>query len=395
MSVVSRTGERRSRTARFGLVASMLGLVLLSAAPAATAASPLTITTPFPAIAVAPGANPSFDVTITTDKPGRVALTVGKVPDGWTAVLRGGGFTIDGVESDGTTPTKITLNVTVPADAAASTQDIDVRGVTAGGATATMSTSIRVSPNAAGNVTLTTDTPQLKGSTDTTFTFSLTLTNNTSDDLPFSVTSTGPDGWTVTSEIGSTSNAASVVVKAGNTSSVSVTAKAASGAPAGDYPIAVDTVSGSQKAHADLQVTITGSYSLAMSTPNGVLSMSASAGSPQDLTLSLTNSGTADIPGVAMTASAPTGWVVKFDPATVDVPAGGQPVQVVAHVTPSSDAITGDYVATMTGTSSLATAKTDIRVTIQTSALWGAIGIGLIAIILIGLWLVFRRFGRR
>ncbi len=96
-----------------------------------------------------------------------------------------------------------------------------------------------------------------------------------------------------------------------------------------------------------------------------------------------------------MTASAPTGWVVKFDPATVDVPAGGQPVQVVAHVTPSSDAITGDYVATMTGTSSLATAKTDIRVTIQTSALWGAIGIGLIAIILIGLWLVFRRFGRR
>ena len=132
MSVVSRTGERRSRTARFGLVASMLGLVLLSAAPAATAASPLTITTPFPAIAVAPGANPSFDVTITTDKPGPVALTVGKVPDGWTAVLRGGGFTIDGVESDGTTPTKITLNVTVPADAAASTQDIAVRGVSAG-----------------------------------------------------------------------------------------------------------------------------------------------------------------------------------------------------------------------------------------------------------------------
>jgi uncharacterized membrane protein len=372
----------------------MVGLLMLVAVPAATAAAPLTITTPFPAIAVAPGANPSFDVTITTDKPGRVALTVGKVPDGWTAVLRGGGFTIDGVESDGSTPTKITLNVTVPADAAASTQQIDVKGVTASGATATLSTSIRVSPNAAGNVTLTSDTPQLKGSTDTTFTFSLTLTNNTSDDLPFSVTSTGPDGWTVTSELGSTANAASVVVKAGNTSSVSVTAKPPTGAPAGDYPIGVDVVSGSQKAHADLQVTITGSYNLAMSTPSGVLSMNASAGAPTDLTLSLTNSGTADIPGVAMTASAPTGWTVTFDPTPVDVPAG-QTVQVVAHVKPSSDAITGDYVATMTGTSSLATAKTDIRVTVQTSSLWGAIGIGLIAIVLIGLWLVFRRFGRR
>ena len=69
MSVVSRTGDRRSRMARFGLVASMLGLAVLSAAPAAMAASPLTITTPFPAISVAPGANPSFDVTVTTDKP--------------------------------------------------------------------------------------------------------------------------------------------------------------------------------------------------------------------------------------------------------------------------------------------------------------------------------------
>ena len=59
------------------------------------------------------------------------------------------------------------------------------------------------------------------------------------------------------------------------------------------------------------------------------------------------------------------------------------------------DAITGDYVATMTGTSPLATAKTDIRVTVQTSSLWGVIGIGLIAVILLGLWLVFRRFGRR
>ncbi len=367
---------------------------MLAVAPAATAAAAISLTTPFPAIAVAPGANPSFDISVTTSKPGRVALTVGKVPDGWTAVLRGGGFTIDGVESDGSTATKITLNVTVPAAAAASTQQIDVRGVTAAGDSTTLSVDIRVSPNAAGNVTLTTDTPQLKGSSDTSFTFSLTLTNDTADDLPFSATATGPDGWTVTAQVGSTAQAASVVVKAGSTTSVSVTAKASAGAAAGDYPIGVDATSGSQSAHADLQVTITGSYKLSMSTPSGVLSMNANSGAASDLTLTLANAGTAAIPGAALTATAPTGWVVKFDPATIDVPAG-QTVQVVAHVTPSSDAITGDYVTTMTATAPLATATTDIRVTVQTSALWGAIGIGLIAIVLLGLWLVFRRFGRR
>ena len=95
-----------------------------------------------------------------------------------------------------------------------------------------------------------------------------------------------------------------------------------------------------------------------------------------------------------MSATAPSGWTVKFDPATVDVPAGQQ-VQVVAHVSPSADAIAGDYVTTFKATAAEANASTDIRVTIETSALWGAIGIGLIAIVLIVLWFTFRRFGRR
>ena len=104
--------------------------------------------------------------------------------------------------------------------------------------------------------------------------------------------------------------------------------------------------------------------------------MNATAGSATDLTLTLTNTGTADIDGAAMSATAPTGWTVKFDPATVTVPAGKQ-VNVVAHVTPSVDAIAGDYVTTFKATAPVASASTDIRVTIETSLLWGIVGIGL------------------
>lgn len=393
--VVSRVRDVRSRAARLGLVASILGLAMLAGAPAISAAAALTLTTPFPAIAVAPGSSPSFDVSITTDKAGRVALNVSAVPTGWTAVVRGGGFTIDGVESDGTTtPTKVTLNVTVPADATAGTQRIDVKGTTAGGASATLSIDIRVAPNAAGKVTLTTDTPQLKGASNATFPFTLTLTNDTPEDLPFTATATGPDGWTVSAQVGSTAQAASVVVKAGSTETVAVSAKPPASAAAGDAPIAVDVTSGSRTAHADLSVTITGSYTLALSTVDGRLNMNATAGSASDITLSLSNTGTADVAGAAVTASAPTGWKVAFEPATVTVPAG-KSVSVVAHVTPSSDAIAGDYVATFTATAPVATASADIRVTIETSLLWGVVGIGLIAVVLIGLWVIFRRFGRR
>jgi uncharacterized membrane protein len=37
----------------------------------------------------------------------------------------------------------------------------------------------------------------------------------------------------------------------------------------------------------------------------------------------------------------------------------------------------------------------DIRTTVQTSPLWGFIGLGLIALVIIGLGWVFRRYGRR
>src|SRR4249919_3640001 len=185
VSVVSRVSDVRSRTVRYALMASIVGLVMLAAAPGMSAAGEITLSTPFPAIAVAPGSAPSFDISVTTSAPGRVGLSVGNVPTGWTAVLRGGGFTIDGVESDGKTATKVTLNVTVPADATEGTTRIVVRGTISGAAT-TLPVDIRVAPNAAGDISLTTDTPQLKGASDATFPFSLTLKNDTAEDLPFS-----------------------------------------------------------------------------------------------------------------------------------------------------------------------------------------------------------------
>lgn len=390
----------RSTLVRRGLTVAILaaaGSVALSALGAAhaAAAEPITMSTPYPAIAVAPGASPSFDISIRTDQAGRVDLGVAKVPADWTVVLRGGGFTIDGIDSDGKTATSVSLAVTVPDDAAAGTQRIDVRGTTAAGASTTLSVDIRVTPAAAGDVSLTTDTPELKGSSSSTFTFNLTLKNDTADDLPFSANATSPPGWTVTTQIGSQSQAASVVVNAGATSSVSVTAKPSVDVAAGDYPISVDVTSGARSAQADLAVTITGTYTLDLSTVDQRLNMTATAGSTSDITLTLSNTGTADIEAATLSATAPTGWTVKFDPeAPVAVPAKQQ-VNVVAHVTPSSDAIAGDYVATFKATATEANASTDIRVTIETSLLWGAVGIGLIAIVLIGLWWTFQRFGRR
>ncbi|MDP9483726.1 MAG: NEW3 domain-containing protein, partial [Chloroflexota bacterium] len=192
----------------------------------------------------------------------------------------------------------------------------------------------------------------------------------------------------------SETQAASAIVKAGSTTPVTVKATPPPDVTAGAYPITVDVTSGSRTAHADLSVEVTGSYTIKLTTPDARLSASASAGTASDLTLVVQNTGTAPVTGVVPSATAPQGWTITFDPATVDIAPQGE-ATVVANMTPSSDAIAGDYLVSFKATSDLASSSADIRVTIQTGLLGGAIGLGLIVLVLVGLGWVFLRYGRR
>jgi uncharacterized membrane protein len=366
---------------------------MVGVAPATFAADSIELTTPYPAVAVAPGAKVTFQVSVKTTSPARVGLSLGTIPTNWTATLRGGGFVVDGVQTNGTDAAIVTLDVAVPADASAGSQRITVTA-SSGSTSTPLDLAIRVTPSAAGAVTLTTDFPQLKGVSTTNFSFNLTLTNDTPDDLTFGAVAGGPAGWTVTAQVTSQAQAASTVVKAGSSTSIGVTAKGPDDATAGTYPITVDATSGGKTAHADLSIEITGSYKLALSTTDGRLNANASAGGTTDLGVVVSNTGTADVENVALSAAPPSGWTVTFDPPTFTVPANGS-VNATAHLKPSADAIAGDYVATLRATSTAASATADIRVTIETSLLWGAVGVALIALVLIGLWWTFRRYGRR
>jgi uncharacterized membrane protein len=86
---------------------------------------------------------------------------------------------------------------------------------------------------------------------------------------------------------------------------------------------------------------------------------------------------------------------VTFDPETLETVAAGGSAEVIATIVPSNDAIAGDYVVTFTATSGDVSDEIEIRITIETSPLWGFVGIGLIVAVLAGLWWVFRTYGRR
>jgi uncharacterized membrane protein len=380
---------------RAALLLGFLAIVAGPAAPLAAAAGGLAVTTQFPAVVAEPGSTTSFKLAFDTASSGRVSLKAAGAPDGWVTRFRGGGSTIDGAYVTPAAKPDVTLDVEVPQGTPAGTTTVIVTAIGDWGATATLPLTIRVADAAAGNVTLTSDFPELKGPSSSTFTFNLTLKNETATDSTFAIDAAGPDGWTVTAKPAGQAQATSIVVAAGGTGSIAVTALAPSGVAAASYPIKV-AVNGSGKvATVNLAVTITGTYQISVSTPNQVLSTTANAGSATPFQILITNGGTAAVTQVTPSAKAPTGWKVAFEPATVASIDAGQSATVTAQITPTADAITGDYNVTMTATAAEATSDAIIRVKVETPAFWWIAGIVLIVAVFAGLYWVFRTYGRR
>lgn len=382
----------RTRLAAFVLAAGLLLITGIS--PVAVAAATFNLTTPYPAVTIQPGNTVTFALDVAVPTPERVDLAVSGTPSGWTANLRGGGNIVNAVFAGGSTAATVDLSVTVPQAATPGSQTLTV--------TATSDQGIRKLPievtvlgATGGAITLTSAFPQLSGAPSSTFTYSVILANTGTQKQTYTLQGQGPDGWTVSVHPTSNAQALTDTVDGGGTDTLSVTAQPPSTVAAGAYPLQVTVSSGGQSANTALEADVTGAPAVTLGTPNQVLNAQVTAGSTGTVSLVLTNSGSTVLQNVAVTAAAPTGWTTTFAPATIATIQPGSAATLTATVKPSSDALAGDYAVTFTATAGTATANVDIRTTVQTSPLWGFIGLALIALVIIGLGWVFRRFGRR
>lgn len=393
--MTSHSTHRTTRAARRAILAVAAGLIAtLPLAGTALAADGLTLRTPYPAVVVAPGAQVSFSIDVSTTTAARVGLALTGAPAGWDASIHGGGFVVDAIQTDGEDSTTVRVDVTVPADATG-TARMTLTGTTATD-TVALALEVRVDAEASGDVTLTTDFPSLRGPSSQTFNFNLTLRNETAEDLTFAVNAQGPAGWTIEARLTGQAQAASAIVKAGSSSAVTVSATPPDGVAAGTYPIDVVATAGARTITGSLAVEVTGSYELTLSTPDGRLNGHGSAGASTDMKLVVANEGTGALETVTLTASAPTGWEVTFDPETVAGLVAGTSQDITAKIVPSSDAVAGDYVVTFRVSGDQATSDSiEVRFTVETSLQWAIVGGALIVAVVAGLWWVFQRYGRR
>jgi uncharacterized membrane protein len=245
-------------------------------------------------------------------------------------------------------------------------------------------------------VKLTTSYPVIRGPSDATFEFSLEVDSKLDEDAVFDLLAQGPQGWDINFKPAyETKYISSLRIKSKQSTSVAVEVKPAMGAEAGEFSINVRVSSGDANGEAKLTVILTGTYGLEVGTPSGLLSLQARGGRPANMSFYVKNTGSATNHDIKFMSFKPENWKVEFKPEKIDAIEAGELKQIEVIITPYEDALVGDYSVGVTVEGEKAAKTIEFRTTVKASAAWGWIGIGIIVVVIGGLFGLFRWLGRR
>jgi len=187
----------------------------------------------------------------------------------------------------------------------------------------------------------------------------------------------------------------SVSIEAGKSKDVKLKVRPPSTVDAGSFPVAVTASAEGATAKTEVTLDIVGQPRLSLSGRDGLVSAKAEAGKQSSVPILVSNTGSAPADAVELASSAPSGWKIEFNPKTVDKIEPNKDVEVTALITPTEKSLAGDYMANLRASSRGETASTQFRVTVATSNVWGAWGIGIVGAALLFMVAAIARFGRR
>ena len=385
-------------TIRIALAIALL-LTLAHSANAESVMPPiLELSTQYPAMVVKAGDNLSFDLDIDnqTGKSQDVALSIYTIPDSWTGSFSASSkqISIVHVKNDSTN-TNVDFALNIPLDTPDGEYLVALKAQ-GEGYQDVMEIKLTIDAEEVGDSSFTVEYPSQEGDAETTFSYDATLINNMLSDQSYSFAANAPMGWQVSFKpSGESTKVAALNVEARSTQGVDITIDPPAGIEAGIYDISVTATSASEKMTLDLAVTITGSYDLSLSTPSGRLSFDAYANQESAVQLRLTNEGNTELTNVNLTSSAPSGWSVRFENETIELIEAGTTIETTAYIKPGKDAMSGDYVTTLSAKNSNTSDSAEFRVTVKTETKWGFAGIAIIAAMAAVLYSVMKKYGRR
>jgi uncharacterized membrane protein len=386
--------------------ASLLALVstafCLAVAPALAADAPkdvkgIFLLTDYPAMSVRPGATSTIALRLQNYglSPDRFTLSVTDVPKGWSAILLGGGQPIAAAMPATDASVSLQLRLDVPVNVAMGTQTLTVKAE-GQGTTVTLPIAVTLAKELPAKLTVESPLPALRGTPKSTFDYQLTIKNDSGRNLTVTFAADAPKNFeTSFTESYGSQQISSIPIEAGQSKDVKLHVRPPSTVDAKNYPMGVTVSAEDASAKTKLSLEIVGQPQLTLAGRDGLVSAKAEAGKQSVVPIVVTNIGTAPADNVELTAVAPSGWKITFEPKTIPRIEPGKDAEVQAQITPTATSLAGDYIANMRATAGGEAAQTQFRVSVTTSTTWAMAGAGIIGVAVLFMVAAVARFGRR
>jgi uncharacterized membrane protein len=351
----------------------------------------VTLYTPYTQISVAPGESIDYSVDVINGNEAVevLELSVSGIPRGWSHELKSGGWKIGQISVLPGEKKTLSLKVEVPIQVNKGTYYFRINA-----GSHSLPLTIVVSAQGTFKTEFTTDQANMEGQASATFNYNANLRNRTAEEQLYALTANAPRGWNVLFRANGR-QVTSVEVAPNATTNVSIEIKPPAAIGTGSFKIPVRAFTSSTSAELDFEAVITGSYSMELTTPTGLLSSSITAGDVKKIELEIRNTGSSELKTIEFSSGKPADWEVTFEPDKIESLIASSSTTVTAIVKASRKAIPGDYMVKMTAKTPETSSTADFRMAVKTSMLWGWIGILVIVAVLGGVYYLFRKYGRR
>jgi len=359
---------------------------------AAFLADSVTLYTPYTRISVPPGEsiNYNIDVINNTAQVKNLGIVVAGIPKGWNYVLKSGSWEIGQIAVLPGQKQTLSLKVDVPLKINKGTYRVRI----VAGEYYSLPLAVNVAEQGSFETEFTTQQANMEGHANSNFNFTAILNNHTAEKQLYALRANALPGWVVTFKANYI-QVTSVENEPNTTKDIAIEINPPDNIEAGTYRIPVSAGNSSTAASLTLEIVITGTFSMELTTPTGLLSTSITRGEEKKVELLVRNTGSSPLNNINLASSSPVNWSVSFEPVKVDRLEPGANAQVFATIKADKRAIAGDYVTNLEAKTPETSSKATFRISVKTPMLLGWIGIFIILAAAGSVYYLFRKYGRR
>lgn len=382
----------RNHWTKLVLAALLLAGAAAGAAGSAEAAEPFELYTTYVNLSAPPGETITYSVEAInrSDVTRIVPISLQTHGNDWEYQITSGGRSINEIAVKPDSSQTVNVQIEVPLEV----NKGEYRFTVSAGDLGSLPLVIHVTEQGTYASEWTAEQANMEGYADDSFVFSTELRNRTAEEQTYALSAVVQPGWDARFSV-SGDSVRSVTVEPNATKSISVRIVPPESIEAGTYQIPIIASNNSTQAETTLEVVITGTYGLDLTTADERLNARVKAGGSRVVDLVVKNTGTAKLEDVSLSANSPVEWEVTFEPANITSIEPGETANVQATIKSSNKALAGDYEVDITARTSQKSDTIALRVAVQSSVLWGWIGILIVIAVAGGVYYLYRKYGRR